>query len=102
MSSVSPSRRLTDSAASTCSSVANVNAAAAALRNWVVNLHKGAGRPRHPGRRCRARRVAGTVAVVPGFPTAMAEEVAPVYWELHTNRDQAERGFSASEHVISA
>ena len=74
--------------------VANVNAAAAALRNWVINLHK-----ELDGTGIQAAHVGIDVSigmsVVPGFPTAEPEEISPVYWELHTNRrDQAELVFS--------
>jgi NADP-dependent 3-hydroxy acid dehydrogenase YdfG len=74
--------------------VANVNAAAAALRNWVVNLHKELADSGIQAAHIAIDVSLGAVAVVPGFPTAMPEEVAPAYWELHTNRDQAERVFS--------
>jgi NADP-dependent 3-hydroxy acid dehydrogenase YdfG len=76
--------------------VANVNAAAAALRNWVINLHN-----ELTGTGIQAAHIAIDVsigssdAVVPGFPTAPAEAIAPVYWEMHTtHRDDAERVFS--------
>ncbi|MFE9888493.1 SDR family NAD(P)-dependent oxidoreductase [Streptomyces scopuliridis] len=74
--------------------VANVNAAAAALRNWVINLHK-----ELDGTGVQAAHVGIDVSigtsVVPGFPTAKPEEISPVYWELHTTkRDQAELVFS--------
>ncbi|MDT9700938.1 SDR family NAD(P)-dependent oxidoreductase [Streptomyces sp. P17] len=74
--------------------VGNVNAAAAALRNWAVNLHK-----ELAGTGIQAAHVGIDVSigmsVVPGFPTAKPEQIAPVYWELHTtHRDEAERVFS--------
>ncbi|MEV5644524.1 SDR family NAD(P)-dependent oxidoreductase [Streptomyces flaveolus] len=74
--------------------VGNVNAAAAALRNWAVNLHKeldGSGvQAAHVG-----IDVSIGMSVVPGFPTAEPEEISPVYWELHTTRrDRAEVVFS--------
>ncbi|MEU5263068.1 SDR family NAD(P)-dependent oxidoreductase [Amycolatopsis sp. NPDC021455] len=74
----------------------NVNAAAAALRNWVLNLHKeldGTGvQAAHVG---IGVLIGGTDEDLPGFPTAPAEQISPVYWELHTTgRDQAERVFS--------
>ncbi|MFJ3310367.1 hypothetical protein ACIPSA_46760 [Streptomyces sp. NPDC086549] len=74
--------------------VGNVNAAAAALRNWAINLHKelaGSGvQAAHVG-----IDVSIGMSVVPGFPTAQPEEISPVYWELHTaHRDKAERVFS--------
>jgi NADP-dependent 3-hydroxy acid dehydrogenase YdfG len=76
--------------------VGNVNAAAAALRNWVVNLHK-----ELAGTGIQAAHIAVDVmigdadAVVPGIPSAPADQIAPVYWELHTHRDEAERVFTA-------
>ncbi|MCX4514619.1 hypothetical protein OHA27_30715 [Streptomyces sp. NBC_01619] len=74
--------------------VANVNAAAAALRNWAINLHM-----ELDGTGVQAAHVGIDVSigmsVVPGFPTAKPEEISPVYWELHTTcRDQAELVFS--------
>jgi NADP-dependent 3-hydroxy acid dehydrogenase YdfG len=75
--------------------VGNVNAAAAALRNWVINLHK-----ELAGTGIQAAHVAIDVmigdadAVVPGIASAPAEQIAPVYWDLHTQRDDAERVFS--------
>ncbi|WP_086800359.1 SDR family NAD(P)-dependent oxidoreductase [Streptomyces caniscabiei] len=74
--------------------VGNVNAAAAALRNWVMNLHK-----ELDGTGVQAAHVGIDVSIgtpaVPGFPTAQPEEIAPVYWDLHTTkRDQAELVFS--------
>jgi NADP-dependent 3-hydroxy acid dehydrogenase YdfG len=75
--------------------IGNVNAAAAALRNWVINLHK-----ELAGTGIQAAHIAIDVmigdsdAVVPGIPSAPAEQIAPVYWDLHTNRDDAERVFT--------
>ncbi|MDX2602548.1 SDR family NAD(P)-dependent oxidoreductase [Streptomyces caniscabiei] len=74
--------------------VGNVNAAAAALRNWAMNLHK-----ELDGTGVQAAHVGIDVSIgtpaVPGFPTAQPEEIAPVYWDLHTTkRDQAELVFS--------
>jgi NAD(P)-dependent dehydrogenase (short-subunit alcohol dehydrogenase family) len=73
--------------------VGNVNAAAAALRNWVINLHK-----ELDGTGIQAAHVGIDVSIgtpaVPGFPTAKPEEISPVYWELHASkRDQAELVF---------
>ena len=73
--------------------VGNVNAAAAALRNWAINLHKelaGTGiQAAHVG-----IDVSIGIAVIPGLPVAQPEEISPVYWELHTtHRDEAERVF---------
>jgi NAD(P)-dependent dehydrogenase (short-subunit alcohol dehydrogenase family) len=79
----------------------NINAAGAALRNWVINLHRelaDAG--------IQAAHVAigvwiGTHAPedfpteeTPQRPSATPEQIAPVYWELHTNRELEERVFT--------
>ncbi|MEU0074949.1 SDR family NAD(P)-dependent oxidoreductase [Streptomyces sp. NPDC006332] len=74
--------------------VGNVNAAAAALRNWAINLHK-----ELDGTGVQAAHVGIDVSIgtpaVPGFPTAQPEEISPVYWQLHTTeRDRAELVFS--------
>jgi NADP-dependent 3-hydroxy acid dehydrogenase YdfG len=73
--------------------VGNVNAAAAALRNWAVNLHK-----ELTDTGVYAVHVAIDVSmgkdVIPGFPTAPPEQVADVYWELHTKRHEAEHVFT--------
>ncbi|GGN52166.1 short-chain dehydrogenase [Streptomyces albiflavescens] len=74
--------------------VGNVNAAAAALRNWAINLHKELAdsgvQAAHVG-----IDVSIGMSVIPGFPTAKPEQISPVYWELHTtHRDEAERVFS--------
>ncbi|NGY64273.1 SDR family NAD(P)-dependent oxidoreductase [Lentzea sp. NEAU-D13] len=71
----------------------NANAAQAALRNWVINLHK-----ELAGTGIQAAHVAIGVWIgtdgPPGAPTATAEEIAPVYWDLHTHHDDAERVFT--------
>jgi short-subunit dehydrogenase len=73
--------------------VGNVNAAAAALRNWAMNLHK-----ELDGTGVYAAHVAIDVsmgkAVIPGFPSAPPEQVAPIYWEHHTKRHAAEHVFT--------
>ncbi|QJS98938.1 SDR family NAD(P)-dependent oxidoreductase [Streptomyces asoensis] len=73
--------------------VANVNAAAAALRNWAKNLHN-----ELAGTGVQAAHVGIDVsigtAVIPGLPTARPEQISPLYWELHTtHREEAERVF---------
>ncbi|WP_133916568.1 SDR family NAD(P)-dependent oxidoreductase [Streptomyces sp. NBC_00582] len=71
----------------------NANAAQAALRNWVLNLHK-----ELAGTGIQAAHVAIGVWIgagsPPGVPTAEAEDIAPLYWDLHTQRDEAERVFT--------
>ncbi|MEV2212099.1 hypothetical protein AB0H86_11685 [Streptomyces sp. NPDC050997] len=74
--------------------VGNVNAAAAALRNWAVNLHK-----ELDGTGIQAAHIGIDVsigtAVMPGRPVIQPEDISPVYWELHTTRrDQAELVFN--------
>ncbi|UUU28614.1 SDR family NAD(P)-dependent oxidoreductase [Streptomyces sp. CA-210063] len=72
----------------------NVNAAAAALRNWVLNLDK-----ELAGSGVHAAHVAINVWIgdggPEGFPTATPEQIAPVYWDLHENRDRSESVFNA-------
>jgi NADP-dependent 3-hydroxy acid dehydrogenase YdfG len=74
--------------------VGNVNAAAAALRNWVVNLHKELADTGIQAAHVAIDVTLGVTPVLPDFPTATPQQVAPVYWDLHTNRNQAERVFS--------
>jgi len=73
--------------------VANVNAAAAALRNWAINLH---GELAEAGIQAAHVGIAASigVSVIPGLQAARPEEISPLYWELHTSkRDQAELVF---------
>ncbi|MBK3626291.1 SDR family NAD(P)-dependent oxidoreductase [Streptomyces sp. MBT49] len=73
--------------------VANVNAAAAALRNWAVNLH---GELAGDGVQAAHVGIDSSigVSVVPGVEAARPEQIAPLYWDLHTTRrDEAELVF---------
>ena len=76
--------------------VGNVNAAAAALRNWAINLNK-----ELAGTGVYAAHVAIgvniNVSAIPGFPTAPAEDIAAVYWELHNTREDAEHIFTVDD-----
>ncbi|MFF0015724.1 SDR family NAD(P)-dependent oxidoreductase [Streptomyces sp. NPDC005374] len=71
----------------------NVNPAGAALRNWVINLNK-----ELAGSGVHAAHVAIGVWIgdggPEGFPTATADEIAPLYWDLHEHRDRAEAVFN--------
>jgi NAD(P)-dependent dehydrogenase (short-subunit alcohol dehydrogenase family) len=71
----------------------NINAAAAALRNWAVNLHG-----ELAGTGIQAAHVAIGVWIgdhgPQGAPTATADQIAPVYWDLHVHREQAETVFT--------
>ncbi|WP_328875417.1 SDR family NAD(P)-dependent oxidoreductase [Streptomyces sp. NBC_00287] len=72
----------------------NVNAAAAALRNWVINLDK-----ELAGSGVHAAHVAISVWIggggPEGIPTATPEQIAPLYWDLHEDRDRSEAVFTA-------
>jgi len=63
------------------------------LRNWVLNLHK-----ELAGSGIQAAHVAIGVWIggggPEGAPAATADEIAPLYWDLHVRRDQAERVFT--------
>ncbi|GJF23753.1 SDR family NAD(P)-dependent oxidoreductase [Streptomyces sp. HO565] len=72
----------------------NLNAAQAALRNWVLGLHKELSDTGIQAAHVAIGAWIGTDGP-PGVPAAPAEEVAPLYWELHTRRDEAERVFTA-------
>jgi NADP-dependent 3-hydroxy acid dehydrogenase YdfG len=69
--------------------VGNVNAAAAALRNWAINLGK-----ELAGTGVYAAHVGIDVSINkaarPGFPAAPAEDIAAAYWELHSAREVGE------------
>jgi NAD(P)-dependent dehydrogenase (short-subunit alcohol dehydrogenase family) len=71
----------------------NINAAAAALRNWAINLHG-----ELTGTGIQAAHVAIGVWIgdhgPQGAPTATADQIAPVYWDLHVHREQAESVFT--------
>jgi NAD(P)-dependent dehydrogenase (short-subunit alcohol dehydrogenase family) len=71
----------------------NVNAAAAALRNWVLNLHN-----ELAGSGVLAAHVAINTWIgeggPAGFPSAAPEQIAPLYWDLHERRHGAEVVFN--------
>ena len=71
---------------------AGVSTAAHALRSWVVNLHK-----QLAGTGIHAAHIGLDVTIGDssfyGQPRATAEQIAPLYWDVHTSRDSAERFF---------
>lgn len=71
----------------------DINTAGAALRNWAINLH----RELEP-EGIQAAHVAIGVWIgdraPEGTPTATADQISPVYWDLHVHRDEAERIFT--------
>ncbi|MFJ6263255.1 SDR family NAD(P)-dependent oxidoreductase [Rhodococcus erythropolis] len=79
--------------------VGNVNAAAAALRNWVIGLHK-----ELADEGIQAAHVGIDVSidksVIPGLPVAPAGDISPAYWNLHTSkRDLAEYVYSSESNA---
>jgi NAD(P)-dependent dehydrogenase (short-subunit alcohol dehydrogenase family) len=70
--------------------LANVNIAAAALRNWVLNLH-GALAPKG----IYAAHLAISAWIGSGKPEAEASVIAQEYWKLYEARDQAELHYVA-------
>jgi NADP-dependent 3-hydroxy acid dehydrogenase YdfG len=74
--------------------LATMNTAQAALRNWVYNLNSGLA-----GKGIYAANVAINVMIAAnapaGIPHAAPDDIAQVYWDLHTRRDQV-------EHVVTA
>jgi NAD(P)-dependent dehydrogenase (short-subunit alcohol dehydrogenase family) len=74
--------------------LATVNTAQAALRNWVHNLHNTLAQ-----QGIHAATVAINVFIgtnpPEGVPHADPDDIAQIYWDLHTRRDRR-------EHVVSA
>lgn len=66
--------------------LANVNAPQAALRNWVLNLHNALA---DDG--VYAAHVAISAWIGSGAPGTDPAEIAPLYWDMHTTRRDAER-----------
>jgi NAD(P)-dependent dehydrogenase (short-subunit alcohol dehydrogenase family) len=72
------------------SAMGNVNAAAAALRNWAINLHHTLA-----ARGVYAAHVAISAWIGSGPPAAEADAIATTYWDLYMTRDRAEQHYSA-------
>lgn len=68
----------------------NVNAAAAALRNWVLNLHNAL-----VEKGIYAAHVPISAWIGSGAPAAEADVIAQTYWDLYTGRTEAERLYTA-------
>ncbi|MFH9059682.1 hypothetical protein ACH4GM_00405 [Streptomyces coeruleorubidus] len=72
---------------------AHAGAAAAALRNWAVNLHKVLADSGIQAAHITLDVTIGMSSFY-GRPTATADQISPLYWDLHTtHRDEAERIF---------
>jgi hypothetical protein len=68
----------------------NINAAAAALRNWVLNLNQVL-----EGSGVYAAHVAISAWIGSGASEAEPDVIAQAYWDLHTIRDRAEINYIA-------
>ena len=68
----------------------NINAAAAALRNWVLNLHQVL-----DGTGVYAAHVAISAWIGSGPPEAEPDAIAATYWDLYQSRDRAEVNYIA-------
>lgn len=65
--------------------LANVNAASAALRNWVINLHNSLA-----DTDVYVAHMAISIWIGQQGPESEADQIAQAYWDLYTGRDQAE------------
>jgi NADP-dependent 3-hydroxy acid dehydrogenase YdfG len=69
--------------------LATLNAAQAALRNWVHNLHNTlAGQGVHAATVAISAMIADSAPA--GIPAIAPDDLAQTYWNLHTRRDHAE------------
>ena len=70
--------------------------AGAALRKWVLTLHGAlAGQGVYAGHVAIGTWIAGTPGAPEGVPLKEPDDIARLYWDLHTSRETA-------EHLISA
>jgi NADP-dependent 3-hydroxy acid dehydrogenase YdfG len=74
--------------------LATVNAAQAAQRNWALNLHNVLADKGIHVANVAINVFIGAEPPAPGIPHAAPDDIARVYWDLHTRRDRA-------EHVIT-
>jgi len=75
--------------------LATVNAAQAALRNWVLNLNAVLADKGVLAAYVAINVFIGGTPPAPGIPYADPEDIAQAYWELHIRRDQPERVFTS-------
>lgn len=71
----------------------DINTAGAALRSWVLNLHKELAPEGIQAAHVAIGAWIGDRAPE-GTPSAAADEISPLYWDLHIERDQAEKIFA--------
>lgn len=71
----------------------DINTAGAALRSWVLNLHK---ELEPEGIQAAHVAIGAWIGdrAPEGTPSASADRISPLYWDLHIERDQAERIFT--------
>jgi NADP-dependent 3-hydroxy acid dehydrogenase YdfG len=74
--------------------LATANAAQAAQRNWALNLHGALADKGVHAANVAINLFIGTQPPAPGYPYAAPDDIARVYWDLHSERTQA-------EHVVS-
>ncbi|WP_026343951.1 SDR family oxidoreductase [Nocardia sp. BMG111209] len=71
----------------------DINTAGAALRSWVLNLHKELAPEDIQAAHVAIGAWIGDRAPE-GTPSATADQISPLYWDLHIQRDQAEKIFT--------
>lgn len=71
----------------------DINTAGAALRSWALNLHK---ELEPEGIQAAHVAIGAWIGdrAPEGTPSASADQISPVYWDLHIQRDQAEKIFT--------
>lgn len=71
----------------------DINTAGAALRSWVLNLHK---ELEPEGIQAAHVAIGAWIGdrAPEGTPSASADQISPLYWDLHVQRDQAEAIFT--------
>lgn len=71
----------------------DINTAGAALRSWVLNLHK---ELEPEGIQAAHVAIGAWIGdrAPEGVPSASADQISPLYWDLHVQRDQAEKIFT--------
>ncbi|MER5278063.1 SDR family NAD(P)-dependent oxidoreductase [Streptomyces sp. NPDC002809] len=71
----------------------DINTAGAALRSWVLNLHK---ELEPVGIQAAHVAIGAWIGdrAPQGTPSASASRISPLYWDLHVERDQAEKIFT--------
>ncbi|MFF2729747.1 SDR family NAD(P)-dependent oxidoreductase [Streptomyces sp. NPDC058008] len=71
----------------------DINTAGAALRSWVLNVHK---ELEPEGIQAAHVAIGAWIGdrAPQGTPSASASQISPLYWDLHVERDQAEKIFT--------